>query len=163
MIIKNYILREDEVVLYKGDIMLVEQKDKAQLLLTNLNMVFITNTKKIIEEEKRTIEVYSVSDVKIYEGLPQVKAEGENVEIYLKNTEKEFSFVSRGECHKFISVITKLLTGKTGLERNAEKVKNTIDLVNETLEVDIVKATGNVVKSIMSPLEKFGKFFSGKK
>ena len=161
---EHYTLKEDEVVLYKGDITLLDKKDKTQLILTNLNLVFITKTKKIFEDEIVNTESYPIENVKIYEGLPQVKTKANNVEIYFKTTEKEFIFESKHELHKFVGEINKLLTGKTTAERNAEKVKSAINLVNDTLGIDVVQTTGNVAKKgivggISDSINKIGKHF----
>ena len=166
---ENYNLREDEVVLYKSDINLLDKKGKTTLLiLTNINIVFITKTKKLLEEEIVNTEIFPVGDIKIYEGIPQVKSNANKVELYFKTTEKEFAFNSKSEVHKFQNTIIKLLTGKTTAERNAEKVKNAIGLVNDTLGVDIVKCTGEVAKngivgSITNSIDKFGKVLFKKK
>ena len=57
----------------------------------------------------------------------------------------------------FKSAIIDLLTGKTSAERNAQKVKEGIGLVNETLDVDIVHSVGNLIHDgVMSIFEKTG-------
>ncbi len=141
---EHYNLREDEVVLYKGNVTMLDKQQPTQLLLTNLNFVFIT---KNADEESVETVIFPIEEVKIYEGIPQIKSKDSFVEIYFKTTEKEFAFESKSELHKFVSAATNLLTGKSGAERNAEKVKGAIGLVNDTLGVDIVKATGDVIKN----------------
>lgn len=143
---ENYKLKENEVVLYKGEITLADKKGNTQLILTNLNIVFITKNKKLFTEEEVNVDFYPVEEIKIYEGIPQIKTKGNIVELYLLSTEKEFTFISKIELHKFMSEAKKLLTGKTTAERNAEKVKNTIKLVDDTLGIDTVSAVGNTVK-----------------
>lgn len=165
---ENYKLREDEVLLYKGDIEMSDKKDNTQLLLTNINIVFITKTKKIFQEESVDVISFPIEDIKMYEGVPQVKTKSNNVEIYLKSGEKEFAFDSKNELHKFVSAINKLLTGKSGTERNAEKVKKAIDLVNDTLGIDVLKCSTNVTKnnlvgSIIGSIGKIGNALFNKK
>ncbi len=166
-----YNLAEDEVVLYKGDVRFCGKPNSSQLVLTNKNLVFITKTKKLFGESEAETTVYSLEDVKIYEGVPQVKTKSFDVEIYLKTTELEFAFDSKSELMKFQSAITKRLTGKTGFERGAEKVKDKIDVVNDTFGVDVVKSTEDVVKNglienitdIFGKVGKLGKALFGKK
>lgn len=166
-----YNLAEDEVVLYKGDVRFCGKPNLSQLVLTNKNLVFITKTKKLFGEREAEISEYSLDDVKIYEGVPQVKTKSSDVEIYLKSTELEFSFDSKSELMKFQSAITKRLTGKTGFERGAEKVKDKIDVVNDTFGVDVVKSTEDAVKNglienitdIFGKVGKLGKALFGKK
>ncbi len=165
---ENYNLKEDEVVLYKGECSLVNAHGSTQLLLTNHNIVFVTKNKKMFQEAVVNVEQYAVSDIKIYEGKPQVKTNNSIVEIYLKTKEIELEFYSKIEGHKFISAIYTLLTGKNEAERNAERVKGTIGLVNETLDVDVVKSVGNAVQNglagtVAGALGKIGKSLFGKK
>lgn len=163
---ENYELKENEVVLYKGEVSLINPKHSARLLLTNLNVVFIIRTSFF--KEDITTEIFSVSDVKTYEGEPQVKVSSDTVEIYFKNTEKEFKFHSKSDQRKFISEITKLLTGKSGTERTVEKIKKNIDVINDTLGCDIIKSTENIAKngimgSTESLLGKIGNLFGKNK
>lgn len=162
-----YNLGEDEVVLYKGEVCGKMFGEQTQLILTNHNIVFITERKKTFQETAVSVKSYPVGDVKIYETKPQIKIVKTMVEVYLKTTELEFDFSSKLEQHKFVSAVTTLLTGKTAVERGAEKVKDTIDLVNDTLDVDIVKSAGDVVQgglvgTISKGLGKLGKTLFGR-
>ena len=71
--------------------------------------------------------------------------------------------------HSFHSQAYELLTGKTRAQRNAQKVKSAIELVDDTLGIDIVEAAGKVVKngvvcSVVGGVGKIGKsLFGGKK
>lgn len=141
-----YNLKENEVVLYKGDIVILKNYS-ARIILTNLNIVFIQYNKESIKQETAIVEIYPIEDIKIYKDIPQVKKDANNIEIYFKQTEKEFSFNSKKELNKFLEEVNKLLTGKNKIERNAEKIKKTINLVNDTFGVDLVKSTGNMVKN----------------
>lgn len=163
---EHYNLKEDEVVLYKGEISM--KNGNTQLILTNLNVVFITIHKRLFGEAIVESNVFPVEDIKIFDGIPQVKSKNLNVEMYFKTAEIEFSFESKSELHKFVSATNELLTGKTGAERNAEKVKDAIDLVNDTLGIDIVKSAGELVKSgvpgkIAGAFGKLGTVFGKKK
>ena len=137
-----YKLAEDEVVLYKGNVELSEKETKTQLILTNLKIVFITKN-----EETNAAEIFGVDEVKIYEGMPQVKTHINKAEIYFKSTEKEFKFESWNELHKFTSAINKLLTGKTAVQRGAAKVKDAIALVDDTLNINSVQVVGDILKN----------------
>ncbi|MBQ7797760.1 MAG: hypothetical protein IJ371_01400 [Clostridia bacterium] len=143
---KNYELSSNEVVLYKGDVTPVEDKGAIRLILTNLNIVFITTHKKFFGKEEIDVESYPVGEIKIYNGVPQLKVQGNIVEIYLLTDEKEIKFSSKSEIHKFINEATNLLTHKTKLERCAEKVKKTINLVKDTIGEDNINAIKNATK-----------------
>lgn len=159
---ENYKLRADEVVLYKGDVILKNKKGTTELILTNLNIVFINKYKELLSKEEITILEYPVHSIKIYEDVPQIKVNGNTVEIYLLETEIEFKFNSKTELHKFNSVAKKLLTGQTSVERVCKNVKNSIDLIDDTLGINTVQATGDVLKNgivgnITGAIGKIGK------
>lgn len=168
---EHYNLDEDEVVLYKGDVVFKEKTQSTQIVLTNKNLVFIDVVKKIFAHDEIETQIYPVNEIKMYEGVPQVKAKSNDVEIYLKTKELEFGFQSKNEVYKFRSAIIKLLTGKTGFERGADKVKDKIDVVNDTFGVDVVKSTEDVVKNgivesiggLFGKVGKIGKAIFGKK
>ena len=140
---KNYQLQGDEVVLYKGDITLQGQEQISQLILTNLNVVFISNP----NEEDPDIEIFSVDDIKIYKDIPQIKAQKNLVEIYFVPTERVFAFKSKKELTSFMQEATNLLTGKSKFERCVANVKRKVDLVDNTFDIDTVDLVKSAVKN----------------
>ena len=169
---ENYQLNSDEVVLYKGDGALEDREGKTQIILTNQNLLFITTHINLYKKEEVYVEKFSIDEIKIYEDMPQVKAKGANVEIYLSTCEKVFKFQSKGEAGKFVDAVMKHFTGKTKAERNAEKVKGTINFIDNTFGINSVELVGNalkngVVNSITGALNKgakgIGNLFKKKK
>lgn len=163
-----YQLKSDEVVLFKGFITFVNEQEKTNLILTNQNVVFITKYKDEFLNENAKVEYYSVEEVKMYEGKPQVKVNKNLVEIYFTTTEKEFVFDVKAEQHKFVDEAIKLLTGKTKVQRAAEKVKSAIDLVDDTFGIDSVHMVGNAIKDgvvgkVTKGLGSIGNVFKKKK
>ena len=141
-----YQLKSDEVVLFKGFITFANEQEKTNLILTNQNVVFITKFKDEFLNENAKVEYYAVEDVKMYEGKPQIKLNKNIVEIYFLTTEKEFQFEQKSDQHKFFDEAIKLLTGKTKVQRAAEKVKNAISIVDDTLGIDSVHVVGDAIK-----------------
>ncbi|MBQ7977597.1 MAG: hypothetical protein IJ301_03295 [Clostridia bacterium] len=137
-----YQLKEDEVILYKGEVVLPEKDGSTQLVLTNHNLVFKTKNEREVD-----IDIFAVSDIKFYEGVPQIKAKSNNIEIYFLLKEKEFTFLSKIEAHKFLTTAKKLLTGKSTAERCMDKVKYSIDKINDEFNIDIVDLTVNAVNN----------------
>lgn len=86
---------------------------------------FYRHSEKIFAHDEIETQIYPVNEIKMYEGVPQVKAKSNDVEIYLKTKELEFGFQSKNEVYKFRSAIIKLLTGKPALkeERIRSKTK----------------------------------------
>lgn len=165
---ENYNLRADEVVLYKGNVILKSKKGTTELILTNLNIVFINKYKELFSKEEVTVLEYPVGSIKIYEDIPQIKVNGNTVEIYLLETEIEFNFNSKTELYKFNCAAKKLLTGQTSAERMCKNVKNSIALIDDTLGINTVQATGDVIKNgivgnITGAFGKIGKSLFKKK
>lgn len=165
---ENYKLKADEVVLYKGDVVLTGKKGNTELIFTNINLVLINKYKKLFSKEEITVLEYPVNEIKIYEGVPQIKTKGSIAEIYLLETEIEIDFDSKMELHKFTNAANKLLTGETNVQKGAKKVKDAIGLVDDTLGINTVEATGNVIKnglvgSITNSIGKIGSLFNKKK
>jgi hypothetical protein len=141
-IMKNYELGADEVVLYKGSVTPVGIKGETQLILTNLNIVFITEIKKFLAKDEINVEVYPIEDIKIYKNVPQVKVVNDDiVEIYLTTTEKEFKFSSVDEVEKFVQEVKELLIRKPLGTRCINKVK---DVIGEE-GMHIIGAVGTAV------------------
>lgn len=162
---KDYELKVDEVVLYKGDVSYEEREGDTYLYLTNRNLVLVTKLKKFFSEEKTSVDVFPVSEIKIYEEKPQIKVEKNKVEIYFTNTELTFAFSNVMELYKFTASAKKLLTGKSAMERGAEKVKSGIELVNDTLGVDVVADTTTALKGglLGKVSDRVGNVFGKKK
>ena len=49
---ENYNLGPNEVVLYKGDVKLKDTSGSTELILTNINLVFINKIKKLFSKEE---------------------------------------------------------------------------------------------------------------
>jgi len=164
----NYKLKPEEVVFYKGDVTLKGKKGNTELLFTNLNVVFINKYKRLFSKEEITVFTYPTNEIKMYEGVPQIKHKGNEVEIYFKDAEVEFEFDSRIQVSKFINETNKFLTGESTVQKGAKKVKDTIGMVDDTLGINTVQATGNVIKNgvvgnITGAIGKIGSLFKKKK
>lgn len=137
-----YTLQVDESPLYKGDV-----SEDLKVILTNINFVFIHISKKLLLKEEAVVETIPVNEVKCYNNIPQIHQNGCVVEIYFKNIEKQLKFTSRREVYKFLNKAMELLTGQTVSERGAKKIKNGINLVDDTLGINTVDTVKTVVKN----------------
>ena len=142
-----YQLKPHEVVLFKGTVQLINKKEPSELILTNLNLVFITKEKKLFAEGDTFVEYLPMQEVKFYKNVPQIKNIGVNVEVYFISGEKFFSFETKGEAHKFCIQAINLVTDTTRFQRALGKVKGTIGVVDETFDCDIVGSTKTLIKT----------------
>lgn len=145
----EYKLQPNESVLFKCN-----TYDDTEILLTNLNLVIIKKIKKVkkrkkglLSENQSPLNIYPVEDIKIYKDVPQIKSKNNTVEIYLTSTEISIDFYSRGDAYKFTNTAVELLTGKNTFARGAEKFKNAIDVVDDTLGINTVDTVKNVVEN----------------
>ena len=83
----------------------------------------------------------------MYNGMPQIKQDGHKATIFLTTGEKHLSFSSKAEAWKFVSHATQLLTGQTMAERGAEKLRNALNLVDDTLGINTVDTVKNVIEN----------------
>ncbi|MGN0798633.1 MAG: hypothetical protein ACI4L7_03635 [Christensenellales bacterium] len=150
---ENYDLQQDEVVLYKGKVVLKQKKGITELILTNKNFVLITTKKKLFAKAEVFVDTYPVKEIKYYKDNPQVIRKGQLIELYFLNDETEFMFESKSEARIFVSTALNLLTNKTTFERTflkgSDKIKNTISMVDKSLGVDTVGIAKNVIKNGM--------------
>lgn len=140
-------LKEDEVILYEGRI---THKDgvefDARIYITNYSIVTVTVDKKDDGVEVVDVCAIGAEKVKIYKGKPWVKRNMRRVEIFTTEGEVLFKFPSTIESGKFSRRLVELLTGKTAVERGFEKVKDTMEMVGDSIGInptEIVKTVAN--------------------
>lgn len=155
----NYTLQKNETILYQGNVSLEHCNGTTEILLTNLNLVFIITTKKLLSKSNVEVETYLIDDIKLYNNVPQIKQKSSRVEIFMTCAEIVVNFVSIFEASKFVNAALRLLTGKTMAERSADKFKGAIGLVDDTLGINTVGTIKNVLENGIagSLLGGFGK------
>lgn len=143
----NYTLKENETILYRGSAVVLrngksnEKKDsESDILLTNLNIVVVTSTKKLIRTVTET-SIHSINDVKIYDESVQVKRKRAVVDIYLKDCELFLDFKKEGEAKEFCDKALRLISGESKFVRSVKKARKTVNETNEALDIDIVNMT----------------------
>jgi len=153
---KNYALQPNESILYSGNVFLGTGSASVKLALTNLNLVLVITTKKLFAKEQVQVDVYPVSEIKIYNDVPQIKQKEHRVEVFFTSGEVAVSFLSAREAHKFVNAAWQLITGKSMAERGSDKVKAMVGLVDNALGI-------NTVETIKSTLENglVGTIFGG--
>ena len=143
----NYTLQSNETILYQGNVSLEKRNGTVEMILTNLNLVFIITVKKFLAKAQVDVETYSVQDIKIYNNAPQIKQKNSRVEIFLTCGEIVANFDSMFEAGKFVNSALRLLTGKTMAERSADKFKGAVGLVDDTLGINTVGTVKNVLEN----------------
>lgn len=147
----NYQLAPTEVVLMESNGFIQGKKSSSNIILTNLNVVFETRIKKLFKKAYTVVEVFSLDTVKIYKDMPYIKQKNNYVQIYFTNCEPVISFNSKRIAHQFTATASEVITGKNAFFRGIEKVKKTIDTVDETLGIDTVGATSAAIQTAITP------------
>ena len=150
-----YRLRLDETVLYEGTVIKVEKlgiesfstSSVSELLLTNKNIVLTIRTKRIFQKDLIDVEVIPLSEIKVFDEIPQIKQHRTHVEIYLLSGELYLDFALGLEASKFYQGIMQAITGKSLVTRGAEKVKSGIGLVDDTLGINTVATVKGVLEN----------------
>lgn len=146
---ENYILQENEVVLFKSESVnsTAVPKGSAQLILTNLYLVYIFKIKLGFRKYETNVEKIQMDTIKIYNDKPQVKQHSNVVELYFSDSEHRITFDSFFTAKKFVKQINELASGKSVVRRGADKVKSGIGLVDETLGMDTVDTVKGVLQN----------------
>jgi hypothetical protein len=166
----NYELASDEVILYENSIIEVESKDNAKLILTSKRIILEKNIiikKGFFKTESTTVnsETYMLENIKTFNGKSQVQQK--NSDVYIQTIEKNFTirFIDTKEAKKFVSNITDAITGKTAFARGTDKVKETLNTVDDVLGLntrDVVKGVitnglaGGITKGVSGVMKKTG-------
>ena len=103
-----------------------------------------------------------LSEIKVFEGQPQVKFYNETIELYLMNEVFAIIIQDKKQAKEFVSTINKQLTGKSAYERNTEKVGKAIGVIDKAFGINTVESMKEIITNgIGSKINIFGKL--GKK
>ena len=106
-----------------------------QCLLTNLSLVFVSTIKRAFQKPEIKVKKFPVNEIKMYNGTPPDQADRQGVHHLLPQLRSNFYFLSATDSFRFNNQAMELLTGKSATARSAEKVKSTLDLVDNTLGI----------------------------
>lgn len=143
---KEYELSANEVILFKGMVAIVSDwkneknvtEYKTQLMLTNFNVVLITEVKKLFSRilDKK---IYSIKDIKVYDETVQVVRRKNLVDVYLATGELFLKFGKEKNAKEFCDKAVKLKDGNSKFVRSVKKTQKAIKETNEALNIDMVE------------------------
>ena len=138
---KNYILKNNETVLFKSEAKICLKNKKyldVDILLTNLNFVFIYKKKFFSAPIEN--EVFDIKTVKIYDSSYQIIRKNKLVDLYLIGAEKTIEFPNLKLAKEFADVALKLVSGYSKFVRGVKRVQKTVDETEVALNIDIGQA-----------------------
>ena len=161
---KNYKLKENEAVLFKGSAVLSSDYKRADsdskgcdVMLTNLNIILSYQKKGLFKTVKR-VSVFKVADVKIYDDNVQIISERgkAEVDIYLKKTELYLTFedekIAKDFCNKAITLITGDPQWARFVKRAGKMLSKTVEEFGETVS-EISPSVKSAVGTVASGVE----------
>ena len=162
-----YKLQNDEVGLYHGAISMVStgkgrtlrsNNSGYEILLTNLNFVFIKKTKQLLKKEQVDVEIYDVNTIKFYRDRPHIIQKKAVVELYFKDCEKFIEFPDKKEARTFCDNALRVASGKSKLVRGVQKVQKEIHETNEALDIDVVKIAAATARVALGVAANVGSY-----
>lgn len=145
---KNYELANDEVILYHGPVVVLPdgkpeeqklfRKEECELILTNHNVVFLTNVKQLFRKEFVQKEIFGIDMIKCYNEAPYIVREKNMIEIYFLGAEKFVMFAEKKEAKEFANKILKAASGYSKLVRIVKNIQREIRETDKALNIDTV-------------------------
>lgn len=159
----TYTFDQDEVLLFRCEAYIADNSTCLyRLLVTNKNIVFMPYNSTYDGETNYEERKIPLSEIKIFEGQPQVKFYNETIELYLLNEVFAIIIQDKKQAKEFVSTINKQLTGKSAYERTTEKVGKAIGVIDKTFGINTVESMKEIITNgIGSKINIFGKL--GKK
>ena len=131
----NFELQSDEVVLYEGSVTSNIAKGNLQMTLTSQKIVW-EKEKGVFKKERELVDIVSLTNIKFYNDVAQVKQKGNVVEIQTVEKNITITFYGMLEAKKVAGKIVDTVTGTTFAKRGSEKIKGALNMVDETLGLD---------------------------
>lgn len=149
----SYTLAPEEVLLYRGEAQFKHNNTVGEVLLTSTNIVEITKTKKMFQKERVFVQPYAVRGVKFYRDAPKITLQNSTLEVQTADGTILLEFGDRGQARKFEALLFELLTGLTSVQRDAQRVRGTINVVDEALGINTMETIKNVAsKGVLGSL-----------
>ncbi|MHC1787568.1 MAG: SHOCT domain-containing protein [Christensenellales bacterium] len=141
-----YTLKPNEIMLYRGEATLDRSKVNGEVILTNKNVVAITKSKKMFSKEQVELHEYPVEGMCVINQIPQIKQSEGKVDIGFNSGEVTLYFSSESEGRKFVNAVYEIVTGQSAPQRNAAKVKDALNYVNNALGFNAVDTVVTVME-----------------
>lgn len=140
----GYVLQPHEVVLFKGEANVNQNKSRSQVLLTNLNLVQITKS-NVGSEEPEEISLFPSNEIKMFNNLPQVRQIGGSAEIYFYTAVLNIDFRNLLTAMNFVKAVYDLVTGKSAGQRGAEAFRGAVGVVDTALGINTVETVSGII------------------
>ena len=165
---RNYKVKEDEIIRYQGPITLHTKKGDvdAAIILTDLNFIFVTEGKKFLWfKPKDRWQAFAKEDVKMFMGAPEIRQSGTAVKIEFEKEDRILVFEDKRDARIFTIKAWELITGKSVLDRSLDRLKQALDLVDDAVEInmmELIKEAKNFGETLKNFAGRAKNFFTKK-
>ena len=147
---KNYKLAPNEVVLHQQPVTLQTEKGDipVEIVLTDLNFIFVSERKNWLWFKRKSRKVAFAKElVKTYKDAPQIKQTDTSVQICFASEDRVIVFENKKDARTFVIKAWEVVTGKTAFERSIDKLKQAVDCIDDTFDIDVVAILKDVAVS----------------
>lgn len=141
----DYSFKEDEVLLCNAEVLFDSEKQKSEIYLTNLFLTIVKPTTTDDGEKERLTN--PVSEIKVYNGIPQIKRNALHFDVFFVNNVVSFDFTNKKDANLFMNAALTLLTGKTTAQRNADAFNGIVSALDEALDMDTKSTVKEAAKA----------------
>ena len=146
----NYKIKENEVIRSQNTIALKTVKGDipAEIILTTMNFIFVTEGKKFLWfKPKAKVKVFAKELVKTYKEAPEIKQTGTEVRISFAKEDRILQFETKKDARNFVINAWEIITGKGAFERNLDKLKQALDLIDEKLDLNLMQLAKETISN----------------
>ena len=130
--------------MYEGTVSSRDYKGSIIITLTSQKIVIEKET-GVFKKVREVVDNIGLENIKIYNGVAQVKQKISDVEIQTVDKNITVTFSGMIEARKFAGKLIDTVTGTTFAQRVSDKTKGAIDMVDDTLGVD----TRGTIKGVL--------------
>ena len=130
--------------MYEGTVSSRDYKGSIIITLTSQKIVIEKET-GVFKKVREVVDNIGLENIKIYNGVAQVKQKISDVEIQTVDKNINVTFSGMIEARKFAGKLIDTVTGTTFAQRVSDKTKGAIDMVDDTLGVD----TRGTIKGVL--------------
>lgn len=130
----NYQLKNNEVILFEGNVFLENKKGNFKLLLTSERLLF-EKEKGLFKKQFKVVDEILIKDIKIYKDNVQIKNNKSSVRIQTINKNVHFECDNNADAKLIVNNIINIKTGTNKIERGKNKLKKVAKMVNDSKEI----------------------------
>ena len=135
---KNYQIQPNEVIRFQAPVSIQTEKGNipAELILTDLNFIFVTERKNFLWFKRKPRSVaFAKESVKIFDEAPEIKQNGTSVLISFAEEDRIITFESKKEARICVINAWEVITGKNAIMQGLDKLKNALDVLDEKFNI----------------------------